>query len=136
MSHVSMSNYIEMADGTIIDLTQTLRSGGLVPADMNDLKKYSYAPHGDLIELADGTTVSFVSLLLGMSGGTTANFYIHTQAAASKTWTINHNLAFQYPTITCLDADGNVIVGNVTYLSLNQCIVEFSELVKGKAIIR
>ena len=35
--------------------------------------------------------------------------YLHTQGVASTTWTVNHNLEYDYPSVTIWDSTGNVI---------------------------
>lgn len=60
--------------------------------------------------------------------------YIHTQAVASDTWTINHNLIF-YPNITVVDSSGNVVEGSYTYLDETTIIASFSGAFSGKAYL-
>lgn len=53
---------------------------------------------------------------------------------ATDTWIIEHNLGL-YPSITTVDDNGNIIIGEVTYASNNRIIVVFSEDVSGYAYI-
>lgn len=58
--------------------------------------------------------------------------YEHTQAVASTTWTINHNLG-KYPSVTIVDTSGREWFGDVEYNSVNQCTATFSAAFGGKA---
>lgn len=60
--------------------------------------------------------------------------YVHTQSSAATVWTINHNLG-KYPTVTVIDSGDNVVIGDVTYLDINNLTVEFSAAFGGKAIL-
>lgn len=58
--------------------------------------------------------------------------YEHTQAVASATWVINHNLG-KYPSVTIVDSGGNEWITDIEYNSLNQCTARFSAAFGGKA---
>lgn len=60
--------------------------------------------------------------------------YVHTQASAGTTWTINHNLKM-YPGVTIVDTAGNHVMGQTTYPSLNTVVVEFTSAFSGKAYL-
>lgn len=64
----------------------------------------------------------------------TDKHYTHTQASASATWTINHNLG-KNPSISAVDSAGTEVIGEVYYVSLNQLIVYFTEPFSGKAYL-
>lgn len=57
--------------------------------------------------------------LTGATGATgptaIAGAYIHTQSVASITWTINHNLGYQYVNVEPIDSTGNSFVGRYDY---------------------
>lgn len=55
---------------------------------------------------------------------------------ASDTWSLQHNLNDQHPTILCFDGDGDTIFGSIEYYSQNLSVVHFDIPVKGKAIVR
>jgi hypothetical protein len=57
---------------------------------------------------------------------------VHTQNVTSTTWVIAHNMGF-YPSISVVDSGGTVVVGDVTYDSVNQVTVRFSVAFSGKA---
>lgn len=58
--------------------------------------------------------------------------YEHTQAVASTTWTINHNLG-KICSVVTVDSLGREWFGTVTHNSINQVVVEFAAAFGGKA---
>lgn len=50
--------------------------------------------------------------------------YTHTQGAALSVWTITHNLD-RFPSVTTIDSIGNVIIGDVYYVSPNELTITF-----------
>lgn len=60
--------------------------------------------------------------------------YIHNQASAASTWTINHGLQF-IPSITVVDSSGNVVEGSYNYPDTNTVIATFSSAFAGKAYL-
>jgi hypothetical protein len=68
------------------------------------------------------------------SGGTDPLEYAHTQTLSLATWTITHNLG-KYPGVMIVDTGGNVVIGEVRYVSLNQLVITFSAAFSGKAYL-
>lgn len=60
--------------------------------------------------------------------------YTHTQAVASATWTINHNLGFN-PTAVVLDSAGTNCEGSFSYPTVNQMVITFNSAFTGIAYI-
>lgn len=60
--------------------------------------------------------------------------YTHEQTASSATWTITHNLG-KYPSVTLVESTGVVVLGRITYTSVNQITVEFVTAITGKAFL-
>jgi hypothetical protein len=60
--------------------------------------------------------------------------YTHTQASASATWTINHNLGFN-PTAVVLDSAGTNCEGSFSYPTVNQMVITFNSAFTGTAYI-
>ena len=58
----------------------------------------------------------------------------YTQATPASVWTINHNTG-KYPVVTTVDASGNVIVGDVQYVSSHQIKLTFSLPTAGAAYL-
>jgi hypothetical protein len=68
------------------------------------------------------------------SGGGTAGTlaHTHTQAVASTTWTINHNLGY-YPTISLQTVGGVEFEAEITHTSVNQAVVSLVTATAGTA---
>lgn len=66
----------------------------------------------------------------GPSGSVSS--YTHTQASASATWTINHNLG-RRPLIQLYTTGGVEFDGQITHTSDNQAIVDLAGAVAGTA---
>lgn len=60
--------------------------------------------------------------------------YIHTQTSASSDWVINHNLD-TFPSVSVVDSGGNVVYGDVKYVTSNTIKVFFSSAFSGKAYL-
>jgi len=60
--------------------------------------------------------------------------HVHTQAAASNTWTINHTLDGK-PSVTIVDSANTVVYGEVQYVSNSQVVVVFSAPFSGFAFL-
>jgi hypothetical protein len=52
--------------------------------------------------------------------------YLHVQSEGATTWTVNHNLEYDYPNVTIWDSTGNVIIpDSIIRVSNNQLTVGF-----------
>jgi len=60
--------------------------------------------------------------------------HIHTQATVSTTWTINHALG-GYPSVSIVDSSKTVVVGEITYTSTSQVVVNFTSAFSGYAYL-
>lgn len=60
--------------------------------------------------------------------------YVHYQTVVSSTWTITHNLG-KYPSVTVVDSGGNVIIGDVKYVSENEVKISFTSAFSGTAYL-
>ena len=58
--------------------------------------------------------------------------YVHTQASAAATWTINHNLGFR-PSVELLDSGSQEIDGDIAHPTINQTIVTLNPATAGLA---
>jgi hypothetical protein len=74
-----------------------------------------------------------VVLRLGGSAGNTRR-HVHTQEAASATWTITHSLGGK-PSVTIVDSADTHVFGEVQYNSSTQVTVTFSAAFSGKAYL-
>jgi hypothetical protein len=60
--------------------------------------------------------------------------YLHSQSAASTTWTVNHNLEYDYPSVTIYDNTNKVIIPDeITRISNNQLTITFASAESGNA---
>lgn len=60
--------------------------------------------------------------------------YVHIQIAAATTWDITHDLD-KHPSVTVVDTGGNVVVGDVEYITTSHIRVHFSAEFSGKAYL-
>ena len=60
--------------------------------------------------------------------------YIHTQIAASTTWSVTHALD-KYPSVSVVDDGNNVVIGDIQYTNANQLTITFNGAISGKAYI-
>ena len=52
--------------------------------------------------------------------------YLHVQSTGATTWTVNHNLEYDYPSVTIWDSTGNVIIpDSIVRVSNNQLTIGF-----------
>ena len=58
--------------------------------------------------------------------------YVHTQSVSASTWTITHNMGF-FPSVSVVDNGGNMVIGDVLYITENQVSISFSASFGGKA---
>jgi hypothetical protein len=62
--------------------------------------------------------------------------YEHTQGSANATWTITHNMGFQYPVVSVYDDNDKLVIPmEVTATSANVLTVTFDSAVDGTAIL-
>jgi hypothetical protein len=81
---------------------------------------------GDGLVLALNGATWYSSAPTAGTAGLDIDYYDHTQAAASLTWTITHNLGFKPSGILVEDGAGNdVSFQNATHLSINQLQLTF-----------
>jgi len=60
--------------------------------------------------------------------------YLHSQSVASTTWTVNHNLEYDYPSVTIYDNTNKVIIPDeITRVSNNQLTITFASAESGNA---
>lgn len=60
--------------------------------------------------------------------------YVHDQIAASRVWVINHTLD-KYPAVAIVDTAGNLVGGDIEYVSKSRIIATFSAEFSGKAYL-
>lgn len=60
--------------------------------------------------------------------------HVHAQATASSEWIINHSLG-GYPSVMVVDSASTVVIGEVSYVSTSQVVVEFTSPFSGYAYL-
>lgn len=94
----------------------------------------------DVTFVPSGTIVStnvqdaLIELAAEIVAGTGDAAYTHTQASASTSWSVVHNLD-KFPSVSIVDDDDNEIEADVTYVDSNIVTITFSSAVTGKAYI-
>lgn len=58
--------------------------------------------------------------------------YVHNQSTTASAWTVNHNLN-KYCSVTVVDSNDDVVIGEIHYNSLNQVTLSFTASFSGKA---
>lgn len=62
--------------------------------------------------------------------------YLHTQTIGSISWTIYHNLNYNYPNVTVYDSDNKVMLpADVTSIDANTTVVTFATYESGHALV-
>lgn len=69
----------------------------------------------------------------GPPGASSSASYEHSQASASDTWTVNHNLGFR-PAVSLLTVGGKEMLAEVIHTSTNQFFAYFDAPTSGVAI--
>lgn len=59
--------------------------------------------------------------------------FVYLQGPPSTTWSFTHNLN-KKPSITIIDSSGNMVVGSLTYVDLNNVTLQFASPISGEAI--
>ena len=72
--------------------------------------------------------------LAGTGFVTPDKFFTFTQASASASWNIEHNLE-KFPSVTVIDSANNIVYGNTTYTDENNLTINFSAPFSGKAYL-
>jgi hypothetical protein len=56
--------------------------------------------------------------------------YHHTQGSPSTTWVVDHHLN-KYPSVTVRDSAGTVMLGGISYPTVNQAVITFATAFSG-----
>tara|TARA_R110002153_G_scaffold113977_1_gene256540 strand:+ start:209 stop:472 length:264 start_codon:yes stop_codon:yes gene_type:complete len=78
-----------------------------------------------------GALPTTTNIIAGTSGAADAN-YVHDQGSASATWVVTHGLG-KLCSVTVVDTANTVVIGDITYNSVNQVTLKFSGSFSGKA---
>lgn len=83
--------------------------------------------------IVDQDAPNQVVVQLSTAGANTRR-HIHDQSAISDHWVINHTLG-GYPSVMVVDTGKNVVIGEITYNSTTQIVVDFSAAFSGYAYL-
>lgn len=80
-----------------------------------------------------------VTSVNGQTGDVTLDLFgdkkfVHTQASASDTWTIYHNMD-KYPSVTVVDSAGSIVIGDVQYINKGKIVLTFQSAFSGTAYL-
>jgi hypothetical protein len=85
------------------------------------------------------TTPAAGHMLVKSDGGDFVNrpvYYLHTQSAASTTWTVTHSLGQKYCNVTVVDSTDEVIIPqSITFNSTTQLTVTFTSSITGAVVV-
>ena len=94
-----------------------------------DTSRYAASNPAGFQTAAD-VTASLLPYALLASTGT----YTFTQNTPLATWTITHNLG-KFPSAVVVDSAGNVVEGDIDYVSANQVVISFTGAFSGEAYL-
>ena len=89
--------------------------------------------------LPDGnnlTNSGWVEIPIGGDIDLSDNIYIHTQNTAELSWVVPHNLDFRRPAVDIFDKDGNKVLIEIQYTSVNIATINWTKPMTGSAIFR
>jgi hypothetical protein len=95
---------------------------------------------GTLVTIDSNTTISGSVIISGSLDLSSANIdnsrYLYTQTTGSTTWTVIHNLNYDYPNVTVYDADNKVMIpADVTSINENTTQITFATAESGHALV-
>lgn len=82
----------------------------------------------------DEVAPNLITLNTGSSQTILTRRHVHTQNIVSSTWTINHTLG-GFPSVMVVDTAKTVVVGDITYNSDSEIVVNFSAAFSGYAYL-
>lgn len=81
-----------------------------------------------------GISLDSTGVDMGTGAVTINSGYHHTQAIDSNIWSIIHNLN-KLPTVVTINSENEEVIGSVTFPSLNEVVITFSESITGQAYL-
>lgn len=157
LSTLRVSKYANGSDNAINNFLSTFVDEIVIIADTEDQNKFGAFTVTAVTQ--DSTETNFYNVALtpvpDQSNGNIENLrsysisvftagdknILHTQSSSSATWTVNHNMG-KYPSVsivecdpTANEVDGDLVIGEVTYNSINQLTIKFASDIRGVAYI-
>ena len=122
---------------TLVNTTYTLTSRVDVINNTADIDLTDSDGTKNTVKLKGGTGITLTQPALNeitiASLNDDANF-IFTQALASATWNITHNLD-KFCSVTVVNTSDEVVIGDVAYVNTNSLTITFSSAFSGKAYL-
>lgn len=154
---IKISKFPNAADDSVINLINTFLNTNIIIADTEDQDQFGLYNVTAITQDSSETNFYDLSLTLvgSSSNGNLNNLksysisvftagdknLLHTQSSSSATWTVNHNMG-KYPSVsivecnpTANEVDGDLVIGEVTYNSINQLTIKFASAIRGVAYI-
>jgi hypothetical protein len=132
-----------MSDCNTVEITRssnkTVVVSGSVSKNTLEIHDPGVAGPANVLAVGTVTTGTAAVTITGTAPSQTLNFvlpiagqYVYTQSVSASTWTISHNLGF-FPSVSVVDNGGNLVIGDVSYITENQVSISFSASFGGKA---
>jgi hypothetical protein len=125
----SFDSRINLITGSIDGINQTLGGFELYTASLNNelLTFVTNSQTSSMTVLSSSYALTASYALNGGGGGTEGRTAKLDQTTPSTTWTFNHNLGEQFPTLTVFDSYDNVVIPtSINAYSDNTLIITFS----------
>jgi hypothetical protein len=109
-------------NGTIEDFLQSLKGadgGAYIHPDFHS---------ADIIEETEERQFISLEEKLRLSG------YIHDQISSSQVWHVTHTLD-KFPSVSVVDTGGNLVIGDVEYITTSELKISFNHEFSGKAYL-
>lgn len=85
---------------------------------------------GEIVTIAEQT----ILLVETDYQSSASNTFTFKQSVASDTWNVTHNLG-KYPSVSVVDSGGNLVDGEVKYVTNNRISITFTSPFSGKAYL-
>ena len=154
---IKVSKYPNGTSNSAVTLINTLLNANVIISDTEDQDQLGVYSVTAITQDSDETDFYDLSLTLvgSLSNGNLQNLrsysisvftagdknVLHTQSSASNSWTVNHNMG-KYPSVSIVECDpsanetdGDLVIGEVTYNSINQLTIKFAAAISGVAYL-
>ena len=157
LTAIKISKFANQSSNSSVNLINTFLNTNIIIADTEDQDQFGVYSVTAIAQ--DSSETNFYDLSLTLLGSNNngnlqnLNSYsinvftagdknlLHTQSSASNSWTVNHNMG-KYPSVSIVECDpsanetdGDLVIGEVTYNSVNQLTIKFAAAISGVAYI-
>lgn len=157
LTAIKISKFANQTSNSSVNLINTFLNTNIIIADTEDQDQFGVYSVTAIVQDSSETNFYDLSLTLvgSLSNGNLNNLQsysisvftagdknlLHTQSSASNSWTVNHNMG-KYPSVSIVECDpsanetdGDLVIGEVTYNSVNQLTIKFAAAISGVAYI-